>query len=159
MADMPSTTESTTRDESRGAVSAPGRSSPAPGGQSASLTTEYGKTTIADGVVAKIASIAAREIPGVQALGGGMSRAIGSLMSRIPTAGVAVEVGEKQAAVDLVLVTYYGQSIVDVTEAVRHNVMERIQSMAGLEVTEVNITVTDLYVEGEEEESAEPRVH
>jgi uncharacterized alkaline shock family protein YloU len=124
----------------------------------ASLQTEYGNTTIADGVVAKIASIAAREIPGVQALGGGVSRAIGALVSGIPT-GVAVEVGEKQAAVDLVLVTYYGQSIVDVTDAVRRNVVERIQSMAGLEVTEVNITVTDLYVEGhDDQEHTEPRV-
>jgi uncharacterized alkaline shock family protein YloU len=79
------------------------------------------------------------------------------LSSRMPTAGVAVEVGEKQAAVDLVLVTYYGHSIVDIADAVRRNVIERIQSMAGLEVTEVNITVTDLYVEGEEE-PAEPRV-
>jgi uncharacterized alkaline shock family protein YloU len=157
MAETSSTTESKTGDESRGAALRPSMSSAASPGRSASLVSEYGKTTIADGVVAKIASMAAREIPGVQALGGGVARALGSLSSRMPTAGVAVEVGEKQAAVDLVLVTYYGHSIVDIADAVRRNVIERIQSMAGLEVTEVNITVTDLYVEGEEE-PAEPRV-
>jgi uncharacterized alkaline shock family protein YloU len=156
MSEMPSTTESPT-EESRGAAR-PARSRIPASGASASLVTEYGKTTIADGVVAKIASMAAREIPGVHALGGGVSRTLGALVSKIPTAGVAVEVGEKQAAVDLVIVTSYGQSIVDVTDAVRHNVIERIQSMTGLEVTEVNIMVTDLYIEGEEEEPKEPRV-
>jgi uncharacterized alkaline shock family protein YloU len=158
MAETPSATQSTTGEESRSTAPRPARSRTMSSGGSASLVTEYGKTTIADGVVAKIASMAAREIPGVQALGGGVSRAIGALMSKIPTAGVAVEVGEKQAAVDLVLVTHYGQSIVDVTDAVRRNVIDRIQSMTGLEVTEVNITVTDLYIEGEEEEPTEPRV-
>lgn len=130
----------------------------------AALTTERGRTSIADSVVAKIATMAAREIPGVHELGGGVSRAIGALASRLPTGaggtqGVSVEVGERQAAVDVVLSTVYGQSIVDVTEAVRRNVIDRIQSMTGLEVTEVNITVSDLYVEGEEPERAEePRV-
>lgn len=157
MSETPGTTESMAAEELRGAAARPARSRAASPGGSASLVTEYGRTTIADGVVAKIAGIAAREIPGVQALGGGVSRAIGALVSRIPT-GVAVEVGEKQAAIDLVLVTYYGQSIVDIADAVRRNVIERIQAMAGLEVTEVNITVTDLYVEGEEEEPTEPRV-
>jgi uncharacterized alkaline shock family protein YloU len=72
-----------------------------------------------------------------------------------------VEVGETQAAVDLDLVTYYGQSIVQVTDAVRANVINRIESMTGLEVTEVNITVDDLYVEGQDDdqqEQQEPRV-
>lgn len=51
----------------------------------------------------------------------------------------------------------YGQSIVEVSEAVRRNVIERIESMTGLEVTEVNIMVDDLFVEGEGE-PAETRV-
>ena len=133
------------------------------------LQTERGATKIADTVVAKIAGLAAREIPGVQAMGAGTARTMGALRSRIPgssgqpavSQGVAVEVGERQAAIDLDLVTYYGQSIVDVADAVRRNVIDRLEAMTGLDVTEVNITIDDLYVEGQEDDSQEyeePRV-
>lgn len=135
-------------------------------GRHASLTTERGNTRIADGVVTKIAALAAREIPGVHEMGKGFARALGGLRARVPgqnddqsTQGVSVEVGERQAAVDLDIVTYYGQSIVEVTEAVRRNVIERIESMTGLEVTEVNIMVDDLFVDGgDESQPAETRV-
>ena len=136
---------------------------------SSGLQTAHGNTTIADSVVAKIAGMAAREIPGVHSMGSGTARAIGAVRSRIPGQstqasagqGVSVEVGETQAAVDLDLVTYYGQSIVQVTDAVRANVINRIEGMTGLQVTEINITVDDLYVEGQDDdqqEQQEPRV-
>jgi uncharacterized alkaline shock family protein YloU len=135
----------------------------------ASLETERGNTRIADGVVLKIAALAAREIPGVHEMGKGFARAMGGLRARVPgqqsedqgTQGVSVEVGERQAAIDLDIVTYYGQSIVEVTEAVRRNVIERIEGMTGLQVTEVNIMVDDLFVEGEAQQpapAAPPRV-
>jgi uncharacterized alkaline shock family protein YloU len=134
--------------------------------RAAKLTTEYGTTVIADGVVAKIAGLAAREIPGVYNMGKGMGRTFGALRARVPgatsqpvaTQGVSVEVGERQAAIDLDVVTYYGQSIVEVTEAVRRNVIDRVEGMTGLEVTEVNVAVDDLHIEGEPEEPKEPRV-
>ncbi|GAA4440456.1 Asp23/Gls24 family envelope stress response protein [Phytohabitans houttuyneae] len=128
------------------------------------LVTEEGKTRIAEGVVAKIAGLAAREIPGVHSMGTSMSRRMGQLRSMMPgTAdatrqGVAVEVGEKEAAIDLDVVTWYGQSIVDVCDAVRRNVKDRVQTMTGLRVVEVNITVDDVYVEGEQDEEKESRV-
>lgn len=113
--------------------------------------TSQGKTTIAAGVVQKIAGIAAREISGVYSMGGGVSRAFGALRERIPggsttsnTAGVQVEVGEKQAAVDLDIVAEYGASIVELARAVRRNVITATESMTGLEVTEVNISVNDI---------------
>lgn len=129
------------------------------------LITESGSTTIAEGVVSKIAGLAAREIPGVHSMGTSMSRRIGQLKSLVPGAsgtpsqGVAVEVGERETAIDLDVVTWYGQSIVDVTEAVRDNVIERVQDMTGLKVVEVNINVDDVFVEGQDsEEPKEPRV-
>jgi uncharacterized alkaline shock family protein YloU len=69
---------------------------------------------------------------------------------------VTVEVGERQAAVDLDLVVVYGVSIVDVAQAVRENVIGNVERMTGLEVTEVNVTVDDVWM-GDQEE-AEPRV-
>ena len=83
------------------------------------LQTSEGRTTIADGVVQKIASLAAREVSGVHALGGGAARTLGALRERIPGSsqatgqGVSVEVGERQAAIDLDLVTEYGVSIAE----------------------------------------------
>ncbi|MGH3989405.1 MAG: Asp23/Gls24 family envelope stress response protein, partial [Pseudonocardiaceae bacterium] len=115
--------------------------------------TSQGKTTIASSVVQKVAGIAAREISGVHALGGGLSRAFGGIRERIPgstgasqASGVAVEVGEKQAAVDLDLIVEYGASIVDLAKAVRRNVIGAVEQMTGLEVIEVNIAVNDIHI-------------
>jgi uncharacterized alkaline shock family protein YloU len=131
----------------------------------AELATEQGKTSIADSVVAKIAGLACREIDGVHEMGAGLSRTLGVLKERLPVGssqpsasrGVNVEVGERQAAVDLDIVVEYGASIVDLANAVRQNVIGRVEAMTGLEVTEVNITVDDVYV-GDEQEPSEPRV-
>jgi len=126
------------------------------------LITEDGRTSIADTVVAKIAGVAAREISGVHDMGSGTARVFGALKERLPVGsdqpsasrGVSVEVGERQAAIDLDVVTDYGVSIVDVSQAIRTNVVQRVEGMTGLEVTEVNISVGDVWL-GEQEE---PRV-
>jgi uncharacterized alkaline shock family protein YloU len=116
------------------------------------LQTSQGNTTIADGVVQKIAGLAAREVSGVHALGGGAARAFGALRERIPGAsqtagqGVAVEVGEKQTAVDLDVVTEYGAPIAEIARSVRRNVINAVEGMTGLQVTEVNIAVNDVHL-------------
>ncbi|BDH13261.1 Asp23/Gls24 family envelope stress response protein [Streptomyces hygroscopicus] len=120
---------------------------------------DLGRTTIADGVVAKIAFLAAGEVVGVHALGSGISRSVGALRKRVPgggttsTHGVKVEVGEKQAAVDLDVVVDYGEVIPEVGKAVRENVISSVERMTGLEVVEVNIAVSDVWLPEEEEES------
>lgn len=134
----------------------------------ASLSSEHGQTRIADDVVAKIAGMASREIPGVYAMGTGISRRMGQLRRMIPggggedqtsTQGVAVEVGEREAALDLDVVTWYGQSIVEVCDEVRNNVIDRVQSMTGLRVVEVNINVDDVFVDsGESSDQQKQRV-
>ena len=128
------------------------------------LMTEQGRTSIADSVVLKIAGVAAREVAGVHAMGTGGARAFGALKERLPGGssgspgqGVSVEVGERQAAIDIDVVVEYGVSIPDGSQAVRRNVIQRVERMTGLEVTEVNISVDDVYLGGEdEEEEPEP---
>jgi len=129
------------------------------------LATDRGRTSIADSVVEKIAGVAAREVAGVHELGRGASRALGVLRDRLPVGGssspaqgVTVEVGERQAAVDLDVVAEYGVSIVDLTQAVRRNVIEQIEGMTGLEVTEVNIAVDDVWLGDSSDDDSEPRV-
>ncbi|MGO1325105.1 MAG: Asp23/Gls24 family envelope stress response protein, partial [Brevibacterium aurantiacum] len=66
--------------------------------------------------------------------------------------GVSVEKGEKQTAIDLTIVAEYGTSIVDVTEAIRRNVIRTVEQGTGLHVVEVNIEVTDVHVPGDDDE-------
>lgn len=129
------------------------------------LQTEHGTTTIASEVVAKIAALATQEIPGVQAMGNSLTRTIGTLRAKVPgasdavTQGVSVEVGERQAAVDIDIVVYYGQSIIDTADAIRENVIDRIEGMTGLAVVEVNVSVNDLFLEGDDDvDDGETRV-
>ncbi|MFH0244946.1 Asp23/Gls24 family envelope stress response protein [Streptomyces sp. HK10] len=134
-------------------------------GRGASDPRVRGRTTIADGVVEKIAGMAAREVDGVHAMGAGMSRTFGAVRDRVPgggggsssvTRGVKVEVGETQAAIDLDIVVEYGVSITDVASDVRENVIGSIERMAGLEVVEVNVTVDDVKLPDEDQEEEQP---
>jgi uncharacterized alkaline shock family protein YloU len=127
------------------------------GGGGSELETSQGRTTIADNVVQKIAGIAARDVSGVYALGGSGARALGALRERIPGGsqsagqGVAVEVGEREAAVDLDLVVEYGVSIADLAAAIRRNVITSVERMTGLSVTEVNVAVNDIHLPSDDE--------
>ncbi|MEU8590637.1 Asp23/Gls24 family envelope stress response protein [Streptomyces sp. NPDC048664] len=122
-----------------------------------------GRTTIADGVVEKIAGLAARDVPGVHDLGGGLSRTFGAVRDRVPggsrvARGVKAEVGEVQTALDLELVVEYGVAIAELARAVRENVIAAVERMTGLEVVEVNIAVTDVKLPDEEDGEPEIRV-
>ncbi|MET8338814.1 Asp23/Gls24 family envelope stress response protein [Streptosporangium canum] len=121
------------------------------------MATPKGNTSIDSGVVAKIAGLAAREVSGVYNMGAGTARALGAVRGmvggdRSVTQGVSVEVGERQAAVDLDLVVEYGVAIPDVASAVRRNVIMAVERMTGLEVTEVNIKVDDVHMPGQEKD-------
>jgi len=128
--------------------------------QESPLQSERGATTIADAVVAKIVGIAAQEVEGVQT-GGGTARAIGGFLDSMPgrvsgvgggsqTRGVSVEVGAEEAAADLSMAVEYGRQIPQISEAVRNNVINRVENLTGLRVTEVNITVNDVLFPEEE---------
>jgi uncharacterized alkaline shock family protein YloU len=124
---------------------------------------DRGTTTIDDGVVAKIAGIATREVSGVASMGGTLSGAVAEVVGRIrgeehATSGVGVEVGTRQAAVDLSITVQYPATITEVASSVRDNVIDRIEKLTGLEVVEVNIAVADLAFPGGEEEGDQSRV-
>ena len=99
-------------------------------------------------------------------MGAGLARTFGAVRERLPggtdqsiTQGVSVEVGERQAAVDLDVIVDYGVSIPDLAAGIRRNVIGAVEKMCGLEVTEINVTVGDIHLPGEEtDEQGEPRV-
>lgn len=121
-----------------------------------------GKTTIVDPVVAKVAGIAAREVPGVFALGGGAARVVGAIREAMGgadlTQGIKVEVGETQVAVDITIVVEYPQPLQAVAGDVRAAVARAIEQLIGMEVAEINVTISDVHIPGEETVETEARV-
>ena len=101
-----------------------------------------GSIRIADEVVSIIAGLAATEIDGIAGMSGGLVGGIAEMLGKKNFAkGVKVEVGEKEAAVDLFIIVKYGVRIPDVAIAVQENVKQAIETMTGLSVVEVNIHV------------------
>lgn len=130
-------------------------------GGSSPLQTDRGNTTIQDTVVTKVAGIAAQEVEGIR-MGGGGTQAVSGILGSITggggssqTAGVSVEVGEEEAALDLTLTAEYGKSVPQLAEAVRRNVVNRVENLVGLRVTEVNITVANVYFPQDEQQQLE----
>ncbi len=131
--------------------------------QSSPLQTERGSTSISDSVVSKIAGIASQEVDGIR-MGSGGSQAVSGILGSITggsggsqTQGVSVEVGQEEAALDLTLTAEYGKSIPQLAEAVRRNVANRVESLVGLRVTEVNITVSNIFFPQQEAEQERQR--
>ena len=126
--------------------------------QQSPLKTEGGTTTIQDSVVSQVGGIAAQEVEGIR-MGSSTTQAVGSIMSAVPgvgsqseSRGVSVDVGEVEAAVDLSISVEYGRIIHQIVEAVRTNVIMRVESLVGLRVTEVNITVNDIFFPQQEQQ-------
>lgn len=127
------------------------------------FSTANGKTVINDSVIAKVAGIAAREVVGVNALGGGAARAFGAIRDVISNAdlaqGISVEVGEKQVAVDVVIVAEYPVPLQKVADDVRASIILAIETLVGMEVTEVNVTINDVHIPSDDNtDRAEVRV-
>ena len=114
------------------------------------LVPGHGRTVISETAVAKVAGIAARAVPGVYSLGSGPSRALGAIRDAVGSsdhaAGVHAEVGETQVAVDISLVATYGAPLHSLANQVRSSVYRAVEELVGLQVIEVNVEITDVYV-------------
>jgi uncharacterized alkaline shock family protein YloU len=128
------------------------------GSQASPLKDDMGTTTISNAVVSQVAGIAAQEVEKVQ-MGGGATAAVGGFLQSVTgsvtgssggggnfSKGVTVEVGEEETAIDLTMAVEYGQSVPRITDAVRRNVINRVENLLGLRVTEVNIQVNDVQI-------------
>jgi len=112
------------------------------------LLSDRGVTTISDSVVSQLAGMAAQEVEGVHMGGGGARTASGVLGSitgsESKTSGVTVEVGRTEAAIDLKMGVEYNRNILQTVEEVRQRITERVESMTGLRIKELNATITDI---------------
>ena len=123
------------------------------------VEAEGGRIIFADEVVATIAALAVSDVDGVSSLSGGVVEGITEMLGKKNFAkGVKVEVGEKEAAVDLFIIVKYGVRIPDVAIAVQENVKQAIETMTGLSVVEVNIHVQGVGFPEAEKKEEEVRV-
>ncbi|WP_341210456.1 Asp23/Gls24 family envelope stress response protein [uncultured Microbacterium sp.] len=123
-------------------------------------TPEVGKTVIVDPVVAKVAGIAAASVPGVHALGGGAARVIGNIRQAVGSKdyaqGVSVEVGETEVAADIAIQVDYPEQLQRVASNVRAAVHQAITELVGMKVAEINVTVVDVYIPGDDDDDEQP---
>ncbi|MEW6540215.1 MAG: Asp23/Gls24 family envelope stress response protein [Bacillota bacterium] len=121
---------------------------------------EMGAVRIANEVVAIVASLAAIEVPGLSGMSGGVVGGIAERLGRKNLSkGVKVEVGEREAAIDLYVIVDFGVRIPDVATQVQTSVKRAVETMTGLKVVEVNVHVQGVaFAKEEEPEEVETRV-
>ena len=121
--------------------------------------SSLGAIRIADEVVSIIAGLAATEVDGIAGMSGGIAGGIAEMLGRKNFAkGVKVEVGEKEAAVDLYIIVKYGVRIPDIALAVQEHGKQAIETLTGLSVVEVNVHVQGVGFPEENAKADEVRV-
>ena len=112
---------------------------------------------ISDDVVAIIAGKAVTEAPGVFAMAGGFAGGISEVLSgkKNLAKGIKVEVGEKEAKIDVNIIVEYGTRIPDVAFDIQNRVKSAVEGMTGLKVVAVNVHVQGVNTESNEESEEE----
>ena len=107
-----------------------------------------GTVQIADEVVAIIAGLAATEVDGVASMAGNITNElVGKLGMKNLSRGVKVEVLEGVVSVRLALNIRYGYNIPETSQKVQEKVKPAIENMTGLEVADVNVSISDVVLE------------
>ncbi|HEY0828193.1 MAG TPA: Asp23/Gls24 family envelope stress response protein, partial [Bacilli bacterium] len=103
-----------------------------------------------------IAGLATIEVAGVAGMSGGIAGGIAELLGRKNLSkGVKVEVGQREAAVDVFIIIEYGYRIPEVANEIQRNVKNAIDSMTGLHVVEVNVHIHDVHFKGTDKNDVE----
>lgn len=103
---------------------------------------ELGNIHIAEEVLAAIAAAAATEVEGVSGLSANFSSDIAEILGKKNQAkGVRIQVEEDKVTVELSVMMAYGHTIPAVGKAVQDNVKAAVESMTGLEMAGVNVTI------------------
>lgn len=112
-----------------------------------------GQLTYEDKVIEKIVGLAVENVNGLLAIDGGFLSNIKDKLvnSSNVTAGVNVEVGTKQVAVDLNAIVEYQQHVPTIFNQIKKVVEAEITKMTDLEVVEVNVNVVDIKTRAQHE--------
>lgn len=112
---------------------------------------------IADDVVAVIAGKAVSEVSGVASMAGGFAGGISEVLSgkKNLSKGIKVDVGEKEATIDVNIIVEYGARIPDVAFEIQSRVKKAVEAMTGLKVSSVNVHVQGVKTSEEKENNQE----
>lgn len=92
---------------------------------------DRGNTTVEDGVVAKIVTMLAGKAEGVH---------------NLDDEGISVDVDDDGATIKVSLVLEFGHAVKAVAEQIRISVIEAVEGLLGLDVTAVDVRVTDVHL-------------
>ncbi len=114
------------------------------------METSRGVTVITPSVVERIAQREAAQVEGVAEVvpGGGGLRRFLALASDPATTSADAHFDPGQAALDLTVHVRWPEPAMTVAERVRDRVIERVQALTGVVLTEVHVTVPKLVVGG-----------
>lgn len=107
-----------------------------------------GKTTIAPGVLVRIAQLTSLAVPGVAGLApipGGVNR----LFRREVGDGVHIELANNSVAVDLYLSLDYGVEVRKVSRKVQRGIARALEEMVGMRVARVDVHIEEITFEHE----------
>ena len=106
-----------------------------------------GEVRIADDVIGGIAGLATMEIEGISAMAGNATKDLLRKLSGNLSKGVTVEVEENNVRIDLAVMMEYGYSAPKVCRKVQEKVKSAVESMTGLNVTEVNVRIAGVNID------------
>ena len=124
-----------------------------------SISTDNNEIQIADDVVAVIAGVAVAEVPGVAEMAGGFAGGITEVLSgkKNLAKGIKVEVTGKDTKIDVNIIVEYGARIPDIAFEIQNRVKKAVETMTGLNVTEVNVHVQGVNTDSKDENVEEPK--
>lgn len=113
-----------------------------------SENNNIGEVKISDEVVAIVAGLAATEVEGVVSLAGNITNdMVAKLGIKNLAKGVKVYVNEQSVSVSLVVNIKYGTSIPAVSTVIQEKVKSAVETMTGLDVSEVNIKISGVNID------------
>ena len=121
---------------------------------------KYGNVKIDNDVLASIAGIVAKKVPGVQRIATSLVAGLAQLIRKKPDAGIKVVVGEDEVGFELRIIVEYGINIPEVTYMVQKSIKEEVERMSGLRVSSVDVVVHGVQMprkSGSEKEEADEK--
>ncbi len=108
-----------------------------------------GKITFATDVIATIANLAAAEVDGVDGMSGNVAENISGILNskKNLTKGVRVDVSEDDVSVELAVIIKYGYKLHEVCNNIQKSIKNAIETMTGLRVVQVNVSVQSISFE------------